>query len=179
MKSVLKTIALVALVGMPLVGCNTSGTSSHAPAYDSKPSAFGRDTILTHSTKSDSVSMKGDSSARLLELGKENFALQNFGLSEKYFREAVANRSDNASAWAGLAASYDQLGNFDKADRAYKALVDIKGNDPRVLNNLGYSHLLRGDYKKARSYFNRAQNANPGLEHVQGNLHLLEKVISS
>ena len=122
--------------------------------------------------------MKGDSSSRLLQLGKENFAAQNYGLSERYFREAVANRSDNASAWAGLAASYDQLGNFEKADRAYKALVELKGNDPRVLNNLGYSHLLRGDYKKARQYFNQAQEKNPGLDHIQGNLHLLEKVMA-
>ena len=65
------------------------------------------------------------------------------------------------------------------ADRAYKALVDLKGNDPRVLNNMGYSYLLRGDYKKARKYLNRAQDANPGLDHVQGNIHLLEKVAST
>ncbi len=90
-------------------------------------SIYSRDGIITHSPQSDHASMKGDSSSRLLELGKENFAAQNYGLSERYFREAVANRSDNVSAWAGLAASYDQLGNFEKADRAYKALVESQG----------------------------------------------------
>lgn len=180
LKSAVKSIAILATVVIPLAGCNTTGSSSHGSAANANgPTIYGRDGIITHSPQSDHISMKGDSSARLLQLGKENFSNQNFGLSERYFREAAANRSDNASAWAGLAASYDQLGNFEKADRAYKALVSLKGNDPRVLNNMGYSYLLRGDYKKARSYFNRAQNSNPTLEHVQGNLHLLEKVINS
>ena len=180
MKSLLKTVAVLMLATAPLAGCNTTGSSSHGDAGEWKaPTIYGRDGIVTHSPQSDHTSMKGDSSARLLQLGKENFAMQNYGLSERYFREAVANRSDNANAWAGLAASYDQLGNFEKADRAYSALVKIKGNDPRVLNNMGYSYLLRGEYQKARKYFNRAQDADPGLDHVQGNLHLLEKVINS
>ena len=178
MKSLLKKAVLAALIAVPLSGCNTTGTSSHAPA-DSKNFVYSRDGIVTHSPQSDHASLKGDSSQRLLELGKENFRLQNYGLAERYFREAVARRADNAGAWAGLAAAYDQLGNFEKADRAYKALVDLKGNDPRVLNNMGYSYLLRGDYKKARKYLNRAQDANPGLDHVQGNIHLLEKVAST
>lgn len=178
--SFLKAIAVATLIALPLGGCTSTASSTHSNVKDiSGPTIYGRDGIITHSPQSDHVSMKGDSSARLLALGKENFSNQNYGLSEKYFREAVSNRTDNASAWAGLAASYDQLGNYEKADRAYKALVDLKGNDPRVLNNLGYSHLLRGDYKKARSYFNRAQAANPGLEEVQGNLHLLSKVARS
>ena len=180
MKSVLKAIALAALVALPLSGCNTTGASSHG-TYSEHPSTQTnfKDNITTGSAKSDFVSLKGDSSRRLLELGKENFVNQNYGLSERYFREAVSARTDNAAAWAGLAASYDQLGNFEKAHRAYKGLVDLKGNDPRVLNNIGYSFLLRGEYKKAKSYFNRAQSANPGLEQVQGNLHLLEKVSHS
>ena len=178
MKSLLKKAVLAALIAVPLTGCNTTGTSSHAPA-DSSNFVYSRDGIVTHSPQSDHASLKGDSSRRLLELGKENFRMQNYGLAERYFREAVARRTDNASAWAGLAAAYDQLGNFEKADRAYKALIDLKGNDARVLNNMGYSYLLRGDYNKARKYLNRAQDANPGLDQVQGNIHLLEKIANT
>ncbi len=180
MNKLARAVAFAAIAVLPLTGCSQTATSTHASASaDQSSMVFNRDGIITHSPQSDHSSLKGDSSKRLLELGRENFALQNYGLAERYFREAVANRTDNASAWAGLAASYDQLGNFEDADRAYKALVDLKGDDPRVLNNLGYSYLLRGDYKKARSYFNRAQQANPGLEEVQGNLHLLSKVAAS
>jgi Flp pilus assembly protein TadD len=159
-KQAAKAIAVIMFATLPLAGCNTTATSSHTPL-------------------SDSTGTTGDTSADVLQLGKEQFVEQNYGLSEKYFRQAVELRTDNASAWAGLAASYDQLGNFEFADRAYKQLVALKGNDPRVLNNMGYSFLLRGDYKKARTYFNRAQTADPTLDQVQGNLHLLNKVSNS
>ena len=58
-------------------------------------------------------------------------------------------------------------------------LVKLKKNNARVYNNIGYSHLLRGDYSKARQYFNRAQNIDPSLEEIQGNIHLLEKTLNS
>ncbi|PCI05536.1 MAG: hypothetical protein COB78_02780 [Hyphomicrobiales bacterium] len=161
MPSILKTLSISLLVLLPLSGCSTSGTSTHAG-----------------NTNSNYVSLKGDKSKRLLVQGQEYFSSQNYGLAEKHFRQAVEVRADNATAWLGLAASLDQLGRFETADRAYAQLKDLKGNNPRVLNNMGYSYLLRGDYQKARHYLNKAQNLDPSLEQAQGNLHLLEKVTS-
>lgn len=187
MNTQVKRLTAVILLCIGVTGCSQTAVSTHAPVADPVTNSihsrdisyvYNRDGVVRHSPQSDHTSLMGDNSARLLQLGKENFADRNYGLSEEYFRKAVEMRTDSAAAWAGLAASYDQLGNFKLADRAYKQLVDLKGNDPRVLNNLGYSHLLRGDYKKARHYFSRAQDANPALEEVQGNLHLLEKVMA-
>jgi Flp pilus assembly protein TadD len=115
----------------------------------------------------------------MLQLGKESFRDANYGLAEKYFRKAVEIRPDNATAWAGLAASYDELGRFDLADRAYEQLIKLKGNDARTLNNRGYSYLLRGDYKRAKEMLERAQAIDPGLEEIQGNLTLLDKIRAS
>lgn len=161
MKSILKAVSISLLVLLPLSGCSTSGTSTHAGIANTS-----------------NVSLKGDRSKQLLVQGQEYFSDQNYGLAEKHFRQAIEMRSDNATAWLGLAASLDQLGRFETADRAYAQLKDLKGNNPRVLNNMGYSYLLRGDYQKARRYLNKAQNLDPTLEQVQGNLHLLEKIIS-
>lgn len=170
MKSILKTVSISLLVLLPLAGCSTSGTSTHGRT--SVTSAIdGRDF-----ENANYVSLKGDKSKRLLVQGQQYFSNQNFGLAEKHFRKAVEIRSDNATAWLGLAASLDQLGRFETADRAYAQLKDLKGNNPSVLNNLGYSYLLRGDYQKARLYLDKAQNLDPSLERVQGNLHLLEKI---
>ncbi|MCB1460418.1 MAG: tetratricopeptide repeat protein, partial [Nitratireductor sp.] len=146
---------LVAVTSLPLAGCNTTGTSTHSTdgTVTSSLGVDGNgnriDANAPTAPWSNQVSLKGDQSARLVELGKESFRDANFGLSEKYFRQAVEIRSDNVSAWVGLAASYDQLGRFDNADRAYDQLARLKGDDPRILNNRGYSYLLRGDYKKA------------------------------
>ncbi len=127
---------------------------------------------------SDSASLDGDKSRRYLELAQENFYNDNFGYSELYFRKAVELRPDSVAAWAGLAASYDQLGRFDLADRAYDQLKKVISPDmrARVDNNLGYSYLLRGDYKKAESLFNKAQKLDPSLVEVDGNLQLLAEV---
>ena len=58
-----------------------------------------------------------------LAAGKTQFRDANYGLAEKHFRKAVELRADNAEAWMGLAAAYDQLGRFDFADRAYEQLL--------------------------------------------------------
>ena len=180
-------IAMAAvLLTAGLAGCSATNITAHTSVVDHKDSgiaarssAQGDDRYSRNGRfpKSDHVSLKGDSSNALLASGKEHFRDQNYGLAEENFRKAVEARTDNASAWLGLAASLDQLGRFDFADRAYEQLVLLEKNNARVYNNMGYSQLLRGDYSKAREYFNRAQNLDPALEEVQGNIHLLEKTI--
>ena len=82
-----------------------------------------------------------DISAADLNEGKQQFRAANYGLAEKHFRKAVELRADNAEAWMGLAASYDELGRFDFADRAYDQLLKLTGRKPQVLNNMGYSQI--------------------------------------
>jgi len=43
-----------------------------------------------------------------LRLGLEHFNRGNFGIAEQYFRDAVEKAPKDASAWIGLAASYDR-----------------------------------------------------------------------
>lgn len=185
MKSNVKSILASIVVAGLLSGCSTSGISTHSNALDHSGTSRSdvhneeRNSRSLLRPKSDHVSLKGDKSKSFLVAGQEHFTNQNFGLAEKNFRKAVEVRSDNASAWLGLAASLDQLGRFEFSDRAYKQLVQLKQNNARVLNNMGYSYLLRGDYQKARSLLNRAQQIDPQLEEVQGNIHLLEKTIRS
>ena len=116
-----------------------------------------------------------DVSAADLSAGKAQFREANYGLAERHFRKAVELRADNSEAWMGLAASYDQLGRFDFADRAYDQLLKVAGRRPEVLNNMGYSQLLRGNRKKAKKLLDeaRAGMADPAV--VDANLALLKK----
>lgn len=107
--------------------------------------------------------------------GKAQFREANYGLAEKHFRKAVELRADNAEAWMGLAASYDQLGRFDFADRAYDQLLKVAGRQPQIVNNMGYSRLLRGDKKGARKLLLEASAAMPGNVVVEANMALLRK----
>ncbi|WP_311028172.1 tetratricopeptide repeat protein [Mesorhizobium koreense] len=116
-----------------------------------------------------------DVSADDLAQGKSQFRDGNYGLAEKHFRQAVELRPDSAEAWMGLAACYDELGRFDFADRAYGQLLKIAGRRPRIVNNMGYSQLLRGDKAKARRLLMEAEQSLPGDKLVAANIALLNK----
>jgi len=110
-----------------------------------------------------------------LSLGKKHYRAANFGLAERHFRRAVESHPRDAEAWVGLAASYDRLRRFDLADRAYNQAIAIIGPTPEILNNKGYSYMLRGDYPRARETLLAAQVKDPSNPYIQNNLELLEK----
>ena len=127
-------------------------------------------------TETSSLSAPKDVSAADLKLGKEHFIEANYGLAEKHFRKAVELNADNGEAWMGLAASYDQLGRFDFADRAYDQLIKLVGRKPEVISNQGYSQLLRGNHAKARKLLNEARALLPDDKRISANLALLDKL---
>ena len=79
------------------------------------------------------------------------------------------------TAWVGLAASYDRLGRFDLADRSYAAAVKLAGHTPSILNNEGYSYMLRGDLRRARAKFDDALRLDPNNATTINNLALLNQ----
>jgi Flp pilus assembly protein TadD len=115
----------------------------------------------------------GDVSRADLHAGKAQFNDGNYGLAEKHFRKAVELRASNADAWMGLAASYDQLGRFDFADRAYEQLLNIAGRRPQIVNNMGYSQYLRGNKKEAKKLLMEARKGMTDTTVVDANLALL------
>lgn len=110
-----------------------------------------------------------------LTAGKTQFREANYGLAEKHFRKAVELNAGNAEAWMGLAASYDQLGRFDFADRAYDQLLKVAGRKAQVVNNMGYSQFLRGNRKKAQALLLEAKAGMADPTIVDANLALLKK----
>jgi tetratricopeptide (TPR) repeat protein len=109
-----------------------------------------------------------------LSLGKKHFRAANFGLAERYFRRAVEQHPRDLEAWIGLAASYDRLRRWDLADRAYDQAMKIAGPQAELLNNWGYSYMLRGDYRRARETLLQAHAQDPGNPYIKNNLELLE-----
>jgi Flp pilus assembly protein TadD len=151
----MNTIRMAVLaISVALAGCQTTGVDN---------------------TKTTSISPKAKTETETV-LGKEQFLDANYGLAEKHFRKAVETKADDAEAWMGLAASYDELGRFDFADRAYEALLKVAGRKPQIVSNLGYSKLLRGDKKEAKKLFNEAAAAMPGNARIQANLKLVSSL---
>jgi tetratricopeptide (TPR) repeat protein len=110
-----------------------------------------------------------------LNLGKKHFRAANFGLAERYFRRAVELHPRSLEAWVGLAASYDRLRRYDLADRAYDQATKISGPTAELLNNWGYSYMLRGDYRRARATLVAARAKDPTSPHIANNPRLLDE----
>jgi Flp pilus assembly protein TadD len=181
MRSGLARALLVAIAAAWLAGCNTDGSYSNlldskttgADAFASAPPAGDLDASLAMPPPADSGLLGGDPNDDLT-LGKKHYRATNYGLAEKYFRRAVENHPRDAEAWLGLAASYDRLRRFELADRAYGQAIGIVGPTVEIMNNQGYSYMLRGDYKRAREKLTTAQRQDPSNKYVANNLQLLE-----
>lgn len=63
---------------------------------------------------------------------------------------------------------------WDLADRAYDQALKIAGPTSEILNNQGYSLMLRGDYRRARTVLLQAQAQDPANPYIRNNLELLE-----
>jgi tetratricopeptide (TPR) repeat protein len=110
-----------------------------------------------------------------LSLGKKHFRAQDFGLAERHFRRAVELQPKDAESWLGLAACYDRLKRFDLADRAYDEAIKLVGHTSEILNNQGFSYLLRGNHRRARTLLLAAQAKDPNNPYIENNIALLEK----
>jgi Flp pilus assembly protein TadD len=175
----------VAAAGLWLASCSASKFSNPFEAKTQGADAFAAAPATDEATEQPLLPPLGAPAAAepglygsdpndALSLGKKQYRANNFGLAEKYFRHAAEMHPRDAEAWLGLAASYDRLRRFDLADRAYAQAVGILGPTTEILNNQGYSFMLRGDYKRAREKLIEAQRRDPGNKYVLNNLQLLE-----
>lgn len=108
-----------------------------------------------------------------VRMGLEQYNRGNYGLSQRYFKDAVEKAPRDVTAWIGLAASYDKLRRFDLADQAYAAAIRIGGVTVQILNDQGYSYMLRGNLSAARRKFDQAYSLDPGNPVIANNLELL------
>jgi Flp pilus assembly protein TadD len=119
----------------------------------------------------------GHSPAQVLADGKGYYAAGEYGKAQASFQRAVELQPENGEAWLGLAAAYDELRRFDLADRAYVEAIRRLGDRPEIYNNIGYSHLLRGDVAVAVQNFRKAEELSPGNPTVANNMAMIRKVL--
>jgi Flp pilus assembly protein TadD len=176
MRAALVRILFVALAGAVLTGCNaTMMTGLDKPALSEQRD--GTQAMAQAPSPGAPVSpqsgLLGSNPEDDLSLGKKYYRAGDYGLAEKHFRRAVELHATDAEAWLGLAASYDQLRRFDLADRAYAQAIRITGTTVEIINNQGYSYMLRGEYRKAAAKLAEAAKKAPENPYVKNNIRLL------
>lgn len=167
-----------AILALGLGGCMTSGDTSSPmamaePAITPTPVIAGTEAPTTP-TVEEPGTVKYFPSDEPARLGLENFNRGNYGLAERYFRDAVERSPRDVTSWVGLAASYDRLARFDLADRAYRFAIKLAGETTQILNNQGYSYMLRGNFVKARQKLMKANAREPNNPVIVNNLQLLD-----
>src|SRR5262249_3943372 len=103
-----------------------------------------------------------------------HFAAGKYGIALGQFEEALQAQPDSVRALNAIAATYDQLQNFELADQYYLRAVQLAPSSPDVLNNIGYSHALQGDLAAAASYFARAKQLDPENGILDANIQLVQ-----
>ena len=179
-------LALACLV--LLGGCATStrlGDLLHPAADDAATSALAQASPAADPDTTGSIGAGPSSAADAglpggdpgddLKLGRKQYRAGKFDLAERYFGRAAETNPRDPEAWVGLAAVYDRQRRFDLADRAYDQVLAIVGPTAELLNNRGYSYLLRGDYPRARSTLLAAAAQDPKNPYIKNNLALLDK----
>jgi hypothetical protein len=192
MSASFRRFLLVATLAMPLIGCESSSPigkmfeTSSAGAPDPAVTGSVGATVATTpggvpvsgpiggATLAGATGLTGDLPTDPVSVGKRHYREGHFGLAEQAFRKAVEEGPRDAEAWVGLAASYDRLRRFDLADRAYSQALKLAGPTAVILNNQGYSYLLRGELAKARSRLAAARAADPENPTILANVELLE-----
>jgi Flp pilus assembly protein TadD len=174
-RSIVSLVA--ALLSLGLAHCTTTGANS--PAASNEVTAADAFASATPADPAAPGGLLGDNPNDDLSLAKKYYRDGDFGLAEKHFRHAVELHPRSGEAWLGLAASLDRLRRFDLADRAYAQAIRVLGPTAEVLNNQGYSYMLRGDLKKAGQKLHEADVKSPNNPYVQNNLQLLGEIIRS
>jgi Flp pilus assembly protein TadD len=151
------------LLAFALAGCQT--TSEWSP--------FANGNNAQASAAGEPANLKFIPSNEPMKAGLEHFARGDYGLAERHFRDAVEKNPRDTPAWIGLAASYDRLGRFEFSDRAYDIATGLAGETIELLNNQGYSYMLRGNLKAARTKLTKAYKKAPTNPTVLNNIKLL------
>lgn len=189
MRGVVRVLVLAASMTW-LAGCETTGLKMPWAAKDEEPPAPnsapnevtgsiagqpGGPVAVIDGHSPASTGLTGEAPADDLNLGKRYYRENQFGVAEQHFRRSVERNPKDLESWIGLAASYDKLKRFDLADRAYKQAIALAGPTPEILNNQGYSYLLRGDRRRARQVLLAAQAKDPGNPYIKNNLDMLDE----
>ena len=106
---------------------------------------------------------------------RAHFLHGDYGLAQLYYLRAVEATRQNSAAWAGLAASYDRIGRYDLAARAYRQAYHFGGTKYVLLNNQAYGLLLRGDRRRALRLFYEAHYLAPEDPTIANNIAIAQE----
>lgn len=162
-----RLVAWSTALALALAGCSSSKLVG--------ASSFGNN-VLEVAELNDAGSYTAE---RALHEARGHFRNKDYGHSAALYKRAVELSPKDPEGYVGLGASYDRLRRFDLSDRVYAALFELTGGTAQYHNNLGYSHLLRGNLREAMGQFRKAERLAPGNVVVANNIQLVARAAAA
>ena len=81
--------------------------------------------------------------------------------------------------WNALGVISDLRSDWAVADRCYEQASTLAPKEAAPVNNRGWSHLMRGDWRSASDYFDRAAVLDPRSDRIADNSRLANDVVAA
>jgi Flp pilus assembly protein TadD len=107
-----------------------------------------------------------------LKLGKVD-------LAAVFITHAIRPINATWRAWNARGVIADLQQDWAAADQAYAKAAALAPGDGEIVNNQGWSQLLRGDWSKAAALFERAAAMDPKNQRIANNLELARAALAS
>ncbi len=108
-----------------------------------------------------------------------NIMLGKPGTAEVYANKAIASGEASWRAWNAKGVICDYKGDWTCADDAFAAAAKRKPDEAAILNNQGWSMILRGKWAGALSPLEQAAILDPKSARIQNNLELARSALAS
>jgi Flp pilus assembly protein TadD len=92
---------------------------------------------------------------------------------------AIEDPAASARAWDARGVLADHEGEWAAADEAYGRAAHLAPDDAAVVNNQGWSMLLRGDWANSVRFFKRAAALDPKSARIRNNLELVSSALAA
>ena len=92
---------------------------------------------------------------------------------------AVSAEDASWEAWNALGILSDLSGDWDSADAAYATADELSPDRPQVLNNHGWSLILRGQWAAAVQVLEKAAQLGPKSSRTANNLELAKAAVAA
>lgn len=91
---------------------------------------------------------------------------------------ATASHHASWRAWNAKGVIADDRQDWPAADAAYDEALNLAPDGAEVINNRGWSLVLRGDWRRAAGYFEHAASLDPKSERIANNLELARAALA-
>lgn len=105
--------------------------------------------------------------------------LGHLGKATAFVDKALASKNPSWRAWNAKGVLCDFSEDWNCADAAFETASKLKPDEPEIINNQGWSLLLRGKWQQALNLLQQAAILDPKSQRIRNNVELAQEALAS